>query len=184
MAVTPISRFKQASPQKLLKGDVLVSTRPHTSHGGAVTATAYLPLSRAEVWRQLTTYSRWTEFFPDICHSEVVEELSTTRKRLFQAARKTFLMLNVEVEIQLCAHEMTERAIVFEMESPSGSFEDFSAELQLQDLNQGTQISYSVQATSKIPIPSLFVEQAMKLDLPMNMRHLREALLSRAAVAA
>jgi carbon monoxide dehydrogenase subunit G len=174
------------SPQKsleaanLLQGEILVSTRPHTPHGGAVTATAYLPMPRAALWEQLTHYSRWTQFFPDIFYSEVVGQLDARRKRIIQKARKTFFVLNVEVDVQLCAYEMQEKAIVFELDGPSTSFQDFGAELQLQDFHQGTQLSYSVQASSKIPIPALFIEQAMKLDLPMNMRHLRQVLLSEA----
>ncbi len=177
MALSTLPGLQQSHDEKLRRGEVLVSTRPHTPHGGAVTATAYLPMSREELWEQLTNYSRWTDFFPDICHSEVIDEVSPSCRRLTQKATKNFLVLNVEVEIQLRAHEVKGKAIVFELESDSSSFNDFSAELQLKDFHHGTQLSYSVQATSKIPIPALFVQQAMKLDLPLNMRHLRSVLL-------
>ncbi|NJR68141.1 MAG: cyclase [Synechococcales cyanobacterium CRU_2_2] len=179
MALSTLPSLKKNhEDEKLRQGEILVSTRPHTPHGGAVTATAYLPISRTDLWQHLTHYPRWTEFFPDIFYSEVSHEVDARRKHILQKARKSFLVLNVEVEVQLYAYEMREKAIVFELDGTSTSFQDFSAELQLKDFHHGTQLSYSVQATSKIPIPALFIEQAMKLDLPMNMRHLRQVLLS------
>lgn len=178
MALSTLPGLQHSRDEKLRRGEVLVSTRPHTAHGGAVTATAYLPISREELWEQLTNYSRWADFFPDICHSEVIAQVSPGCCRLTQKASKNFLVLNVEVEIELLAHEVKEKAIVFELAHGSSSFHDFSAELQLNDFHHGTQLSYSVQATSKIPIPAIFVQQAMKLDLPLNMRHLRSVLLA------
>jgi hypothetical protein len=161
----------------VLDDAVTVETKPHTAWGGAVEARIHVPLDRIKLWQQLTTYSRWVEFFPDITHSEVVSAIASHRKRLRQKARKSFLMLTVDVEILLDAVEMVERAIKFRLASPQGSFADFNAELSLADAPGGTWLTYSVQATPKLPVPSLFVQEAMKIDLPGNMRHMRRVLL-------
>ncbi len=160
-----------------LNGTVITQIQPHTTAGAAVTATMNVPLTREQVWQQLTNYSRWTAFFPDITRSEVTAELSPQSKRITQAACKTFLMLSIAVEIQLQIDEIPQESIRFSMVDGGVSFRDFAAVLELKDLGSSTELSYTVQATPSIPVPGLFIEQAMKFDLPNNMRHLRKVLL-------
>ncbi|MHC5670702.1 MAG: cyclase, partial [Nostoc sp.] len=40
----------------------------------------------------------------------------------------------------------------------------------------GTLLAYSVQATPNIPIPSIFIQQAMNFELPTNMRKMRQVM--------
>jgi hypothetical protein len=137
----------------------------------------YLPIARSLVWRQITDYTRWVQFFPDIVQSEILESnpLRPHRgHRLYQAARKNFLVFTAQVEIHLRVFENLQRQIRFRMER--GSFDDFSAELTLDDYGNGTILTYSVEATPLIPVPSLLIEQAMRHDLPGNMRQMRQVI--------
>jgi hypothetical protein len=163
--------------EKLLKGDVLLNPQAHTSKGGAVSATMYIPRSRGMVWAQLTQYSRWTEYFPEITRSDVIIEFSADRKRLSQSACKTFFMMNVTVDIHLNAIETADRQIQFQMVGTNGGFQDFSATVILDDCHSGVALTYSVQATPKIPLPATLIQEAMKIDLPINMRHMRGVLV-------
>ncbi len=161
----------------LLQGDILLATRPHSAFGGAVTAKMYLPMGRSQVWAQITNYARWVQYFPDIVNSEILESNPSRPHRghrLYQAAQKTFLMFTAQVEIHLRVFENLQRQIRFRMER--GSFNDFSAELTLDDYGDGTVLTYSVEATPLIPVPSLFIEQAMRQDLPGNMRQMRQVI--------
>jgi carbon monoxide dehydrogenase subunit G len=167
----------------LLNGEVLLKTRPHSIWGGSVTAQIYLPLSPQQVWQKLTDYSCWTQYFPDVTHSEVIHQgISTTSgatlkkqvKRLYQAASKAFFLLTAKVEVYLKVLETQHQRIQFYFES--GSFNDFAADLQLQPHGEGTILTYSVQATPNIPVPGAFVEQAMKMDLPTNLRQMRQVM--------
>ncbi len=161
----------------LLNGEVITQIQPHTTAGAAVTATMHIPLTREQVWQQLTNYSRWTAFFPDITRSDVTAVLSPQSKRITQAACKTFLMLSIAVEIKLEVAEIPQESIRFSMVDGGISFRDFAAVLEFNDLGDSTELSYTVQATPSIPVPGMFLEQAMKYDLPNNMRHLRQVLL-------
>lgn len=165
----PWSQDKQLS---LMHGEILLQTLPHTPWGGAVTAWMYLPLLRSHVWQQLTDYRRWVEYFPDIIKSQVLSQDKV--KRLYQAAQKKFLFLTAEVEIYLHVVELQGEKIQFRMER--GSFLDFTATLDLKDLGNGTLLAYQVQATPNIPIPSVFIQQAMNFELPANMRNMRQVL--------
>jgi len=164
----------------LTKGEILLQPRPYSAWGGAVTARMYLPLHRQAVWKQLVDYPRWVQYFPDVMRSEVVGTLSASQGcgdrgwRLYQSARKTFLFLVADVEAWLTVFETTERQIQFHLDS--GSFTDFVADLQLQDFSNGTLLSYSVQATPTIPVPGLLIQQAIELDLPANLRNMRQVL--------
>lgn len=166
----------------LLKGDILLTTEPHTAWGAAVTAQMYLPLERTIVWQQLTDYCRWAEYLPALTHSQVLPSKSSpttavqteTRKRLYQVASKNFLFFTAQVDIYLSVLETAHQRILFQLES--GSFHDFSADLKLQDYLDGTVLTYAVRATPTIPVPSLFIQQAIQLDLPDNMRHMRQVL--------
>lgn len=167
----------------LLNGEILLCTQPHSAWGGAVTAQMYLPKERSHVWQEITNYARWVHFFPDLVQSEVVNkseegERTSKRKRLYQVARKAFFLLSVQVEIYLnvieTIHHNTRQQIQFVMER--GSFQDFSAHLQLQDYEQGTLLTYSVKATPSIPVPSALIQEAMKLDLPSNMKQMRQVI--------
>ena len=161
------------SQQKaLLQGNILVETRPHSAWGGAVTAQMYLPIARSHAWQQLTDYSCWVQYFPDLTKSEVLHGGEV--KRLYQVAKKTFLFLTVQVEIYLNVFEILGQHIQFRLEK--GTFTDFTADLKLQDFGNGTLLTYSVQATPSIPIPTVFIQQAMHMELPENMRQMRQVL--------
>jgi Polyketide cyclase / dehydrase and lipid transport len=162
---------------KLLQGEILLTPRTHSILGGAVTAQMYLPLARTHVWSQLTDYPRWVQYFPDIIQSTILEsnpQRPHRGHRLYQSARKSFLIFTAQVEVHLRVFENLQRQIRFRMER--GSFSDFSAELTLNDYQDGTVLTYSVEAIPLIPVPSLFIEQAIRLDLPGNMRQMRQVI--------
>jgi len=162
---------------ELLKGDILLNTRSHSAWGGAVTAQMYLPLARTKIWQQLTDYPRWVQYFPALTRSEVVTDRFSTgssQKRLYQAASKAFFLFTAQVEIYLKVSEILHQQIQFRFES--GSFNDFSADLKLQDYADGSILTYSVQATPTIPVPSVLIQQAIQLDLPTNMRTMRKVI--------
>jgi carbon monoxide dehydrogenase subunit G len=161
------------SQQKaLLQGEILVKTYSHSAWGGAVTAQMYLPIARSHVWQQLTDYPRWVQYFPDITKSEVLHRGEV--KRLYQVAKKAFLFLTAQVEVYLNVFEVLGQHIQFRLEK--GTFTDFTADLKLQDCGKGTLLTYSVQATPNIPIPTVFIQQAMHMELPDNMRKMRQVL--------
>jgi Polyketide cyclase / dehydrase and lipid transport len=156
----------------LMQGEIFVEARSHTACGGAVTAWMYVPLVRSQVWQQLTDYPRWVQYFPDITRSEIVQRGEV--KRLYQAAQKAFLFFTAQVEIYLNVVEVLGQQIQFRMEK--GTFLDFTAHLELKDLGNGTLIAYNVQATPNIPVPAIFIQQAMNFELPTNMRKMRQVL--------
>jgi hypothetical protein len=177
--------LSQTHQENLLKGEVLLNTRSHSAWGGAVTAQMYVPLCRSQVWQQVIDYPRWVQFFPDLAHSEVLSDLSELPARsrarnplrLYQVASKAFWMLSVQVEIYLKVIETTQpsqQQIQFCLEK--GNFSDFTATLSLQDYRAGTLLTYTVAATPTIPVPSQLIQQAMRLDLPANMRTMRQVL--------
>lgn len=166
------SREHQAA---LLRGEILVQTRSHSAWGGAVTAKMYLPLARYEAWQQLTDYPRWVQYFPDVTTSEVLHR--GERTRVYQAARKAFLFFTAQVEVYLNVFEVMQQQIQFRLEQ--GTFVDFAADLKLQDCGAGTLLTYAVQATPNIPIPTVFIQQAMHWELPENMRKMRQVLCTR-----
>lgn len=200
----PASSYPAAVQAALAYGEVITQIQPPSSRAGAaVTATMQVPLSRPALWNQLTNYPRWTQFFPDITHSEVLAIPSRHRTVLRQAARKSFLLLTMAVEIQLQVDEIPQESIRFSMLDGGNSFRDFAAVLEFKSLSvpetapetapeqttpwgmtlqpgtiTGTIISYTVQATPTLPLPQSLLEQAMKFDLPQNMRHLRRMVLS------
>jgi hypothetical protein len=172
-----MEQFSPAQQVALLQGDVLVMPEVKQQGAAAVIAHMYVPLSRPQIWPQVTSYHRWTQFFPNIVHSEVLETVKTNShryRRLYQVGRKGFLALTAQVEIYLKVFETTCDRIQFCLER--GTFSHFAADLSLRDLHQGTLLSYSVQAAPTIPIPSFLVEQAMKTDLAGNMRQMRQIL--------
>lgn len=164
--------WSQPEQDALLQGEILIQTQPYTAWGGAVTASIYLPLQRSLAWQKLTDYPRWVQYFPDLIRSDVLNAPSS--KRLYQVASKAFLFVTAQVEIYLNVFEELHQRIQFQLEK--GSFHDFSAKLELQDCGNGTVLTYTVQATPIIPIPSIFIQQAMNLDLPENLRRMRQVL--------
>lgn len=161
------------SQQKaLLQGEILLKTRSHSICGGAVTAHMYLPLARQHVWQQLSDYPRWVQYFPDVTKSEVLSRGEV--KRLYQVAKKAFLFLTAQVEIYLNVFEVMGQQIQFQLEK--GTFNDFTADLRLRDYADGTLLTYSVQATPDIPIPAVFIQQAMHMELPENLRKMRQVM--------
>jgi len=168
----------QQDKQSLLRGDVLISTTT-IGTGAAVTATMYVPLVRSQTWQKLTEYSNWVHYFPDIVHSQVLEVKKQSKthpmtRRLYQVARKAFLMFSAQVEIYLQVIETVHQKIQFRLEQ--GNFSDFAADLTLEDYGQGTLITYSVKATPLIPVPSFLIEQAIRHDLPGNMKMMRQVM--------
>jgi hypothetical protein len=168
----PASELAWSQQKALLQGEILVKTRAHSAWGGAVTAQMYLPIARSNVWQQVTDYPRWVQYFPDVTKSEVLHRGEV--KRLYQVAQKGFLFLTAQVEIYLNVYEVLGQQIQFRLER--GTFTDFTADLKLQDYSNGTLLTYSVQATPNIPIPAVFIQQAMQMELPLNMRKMREVL--------
>ena len=166
------STLSPAEQAALLQGEILIQTRSHSAWGGAVTAQMYIPVVRSRVWQQLTDYPRWVQYFPDIIRSEVLHRGEV--KRLYQVARKAFLLFSAQVDIYLNVFEEMQQQIQFRMEK--GTFSDFAADLNLVDCGAGTILTYAVQATPNIPIPSVFIQQAMHFELPENMRKMRQAL--------
>jgi hypothetical protein len=164
--------WSQDQQAKLMQGEILVETRSHNAWGGAVTAWMYVPLVRSNVWQQLTDYPRWVQYFPDVTKSEILQRGEV--KRLYQAAQKAFLFFTAQVEIYLNVVEIIGQKIQFRLEK--GTFNDFNAELELVDCGNGTLLSYTVQATPNIPVPSILIQQAMNFELPANMRKMRQVL--------
>lgn len=175
------AQHQPADWEALIRGEVLLETRAHSSWGAAVTTWTYLPLKRAQVWQGLTDYPRWVQYFPNVVRSEVLpamkgDRLPQTRKRLYQVAGKAFMLVSAQVEIYLQVAETLHRRIQFRLEK--GSFADFAADLQLQDYDNGTLLTYAVQATPAIPVPSFLIQQGMRLDLPDNLKRMRQVLCS------
>jgi Polyketide cyclase / dehydrase and lipid transport len=164
--------WNQDKQKLLMQGEVLLQTRSHTNWGGAVTAWMYVPLIRSHVWQQITDYPRWVQYFPDITKSEVISRGDV--KRLYQAAQKAFLFFTAQVEIYMSVVEVIGQQVQFRMER--GSFADFHASLELKDMGNGTLLAYTVQATPNIPIPSIFIQQAINLELPTNLCKMRQVL--------
>lgn len=164
--------WSQDKQRLLIQGEILVETRSHKTWGGAVTAWMYLPMVRSQVWQQLTDYPRWVQYFPDITKSEVLHK--GDGKYLYQVAQKAFIFFTAQVEIYLNVVEVLGQQIQFRMEK--GTFLDFTAKLELEDCGNGTLLAYSVQATPNIPIPSIFIQQAMNFELPTNMRKMRQVM--------
>ncbi|MBD1823299.1 SRPBCC family protein [Cyanobacteria bacterium FACHB-DQ100] len=158
----------------LMQGEILLKTKPHSAWGGAVTAQMYLPIAPTLVWEQVTDYPRWTQYFPEVTRSEVRQVISQRTKRIYQAASKAFLIFTAQVEITLNVLETHQQRVQFFLES--GSFSDFTADLQLQSYAEGTILTYAVQATPTIPVPSFLIEQAIRLDLPVNLRRMRSVI--------
>lgn len=178
-SVNPTSDLAWSPSQQvaLRQGEILIETRSHSAWGGAVTAHMYIPMTRALVWQKLTDYPRWVHYFPDVVRSEVLhpgDGLTQGCKRLYQVGSKAFLFLSIQVEAYLKVFEVVQQQIQFRLEK--GSFVDFAADLKLSDAVSGTFLTYSVQATPTIPVPSLFIQQAMHLDLPANMRKMRQVM--------
>jgi hypothetical protein len=170
--------WSQDHQKSLLEGEIVLKTRPHSAWGGAVTAQMYVPHARLQIWQELTNYPNWTQYFPSLTQSHVLEDASAQGyKRLYQAAGKNFLIFTAQVEIYLRVTETVHplrHQIQFQLER--GTFHDFSALLKLQDYREGTLLTYSVQATPSIPIPTQIIQEGIRLDLPRNMRSLRRAL--------
>jgi len=167
--------------KQLLAGEIVLIPEPYSAWGGAVTAQIYFPLERTKVWQQITNYPRWVQFFPALTHSEILQSNDFTRKgskRLYQIASKAFLMFTAQVEIYLkvfeIVHQNTMHQIQFCLEQ--GSFTDFYADLKLQDFHDGTLLTYAVRATPTIPVPGLLIQEAIRLDLPNNLKTMRQVL--------
>ncbi len=175
---------EDSSTAALLKGDVLIETHPHTATGAAVTAQIYVPVVRSHLWEQLTDYSRWVHYFPNITDSRVLGQVKDqvrdkahahrVTRRLYQAARKAFLVFTAQVEIYLHVIETVQQSIQFRLER--GTFSDFAADLTLEDFQEGTLLTYSVRATPLVPVPGFLLESAMRNELPGNMRTMRQVL--------
>jgi hypothetical protein len=171
------AQFSASNQIALLRGDVLLAPQTLSNGAASVIAHMYVPLPRTQIWPQVTNYRRWTQFFPNITHSEVVETVKTASqryRRLYQVGCKGFMVLTAQVEIYLKVFETACDRIQFRLEQ--GTFTHFAADLHLQDLHEGTLLTYAVQAIPTIPVPNFLIEQAMKIDLPGNMKQMRQVL--------
>lgn len=182
IGVRTMMKISTHETSALLQGEILLTLHPYSVWGGAVTAQMYLPLSLQDVWRQVSDYPRWTQYFPDVTRSEIIQSLNprSSIKRLYQAASKTFLMFTAQVDITLNVLEVAPHRIQFCLES--GSFNDFRAELSLSPCDEGTVLTYFVQATPTIPVPRFLVEQAIRLDFAMNLKQMRQVMCTDAAM--
>lgn len=174
--------------KSLLNGEILLKTNNHTAWGGAVTAQMYLPITRSHAWRQLTDYTRWVHYFPDMVQSRIIsaqEQGARPWKRLYQVARKSFFMFSAQVEVYLRVFEEINNAVEHQIQFhfERGDFQDFTAFLTLHDFSVGTLLTYEVKATPTIPVPSMLIQEAMKLDLPSNMKNMRQILCDRRSSA-
>ena len=179
-----LQQFSSNDQIALLKGDIIVTPLVSQGGGGAVRAHMFVPLKRGLIWPQLTNYRRWTQFFPNITHSEVLETVKTGSqryRRLYQVGCKGFMRLTAKVEVYLKVFERACDSIQFRFER--GTFSHFAADLELKDLPNGTLLTYSVQANPTIPVPAFLVEQGIKLDLPSNMKQMRQVLCGNVARA-
>jgi hypothetical protein len=182
LSTRPVLSSSEARARALLAGEILLETASHTAWGASVTARMYLPMPPHQVWNSLTDYPRWVSYLPDISQSRIlsVEPRATSQssspniKRIYQAASKTFLFLTAQVEVYLRVVETPGQRVQFCLES--GSFNDFLAEARLSSFESGTLLTYFVQATPTIPVPSWFIQQAIQCDLPANLRQMRQAL--------
>lgn len=171
--------WNEAHQNSLLQGKIVLETRPHSAWGGAVTAQMYLPLERAQIWQKLIDYPRWVQYFPSLTQSRLLSGYPEPdgHKQLYQAAGKAFLCFAAQVEIYLKVTEVVHplrHQIQFQLEK--GDFHDFSALLKLQDYEAGTLLTYVVQATPSIPIPTQIIQEGIRLDLPHNMRSMRRVI--------
>lgn len=172
-----LPELSKGDRQQLQRGEILLETRSHTDWGAGVTARMYLSVERTKIWQALTYYPNWVAFFPDLTHSEVVEDRGQSWKRVRQSASKNFVLFQANVSVQLKVFEtvLGDRHLIrFRMEQ--GDFRDFSADLHLENWENGTVLTYSVQATPTIPIPSMLIQQAIRLDLPTNLKQMRQCL--------
>lgn len=178
--LTPVTSNGHNIEHRLLDGEILLETQPYACGGGAVVARMYLPVERAIVWHHVTDYPRWVQYFPALTHSEVLQAATGSKggKRLYQVASKAFLMLTAQVEIHLRVFERVHQTVGHQIQFclEQGSFTDFSADLTLRDLQAGTLLTYSVKATPKIWVPSVLIQEAMRLDLPHNLRRMRQVI--------
>jgi len=165
---------------ELATGQVQVRSQASTSGVAAVSAQMLVPLPRAQVWTQVTRYSQWTQFFPNIVQSTLLETVRTPEgryRRLHQVGSKGFMMLTAQVEIYLRVYERPCEAVQFRFER--GTFSQFAADLTLADGPGGTLVTYTVEAAPTIPVPTFLIEQGMKHDLPNNLRQMRQVLCDR-----
>lgn len=176
--------FRSSAWEKLLRGEILLQMHPCSAWGGALTAQMYLPVKHPEVWRQLTDYPRWVDYFPDLTHSEVLHtgnRLNRPCTHLYQAARKSFFTFSAHVEVYLQVEEVAEQSLEFRLEK--GSFSEFSAQLHLQAHGRGTLLSYTVAAVPTIPVPTVFLQQMMAFCLPANLQQMRHVLCDTVSAA-
>jgi hypothetical protein len=170
--------FDLSAPEQaqLYQGEILLQSRLYSLWGGALTAQIYIPVSSGLVWKTLTQYDRWPGLFPPITKSVVVEE-GRFRKCIHQCAQKQFSVLTIAVEADLLVREYPDWCIRFNLMAPNWSFREFEAEIQIKPVrNTGTILQYQVQAAAALPIPALFIQEAMRHDLPENLRSLRAYL--------
>jgi len=181
MTISSPSNLSLLEQSRLQRGEILTQSCLYSWWGGRVTAQIYLPQLRSQVWETLIQYDRWVDIFPHITHSRVVESLSPFRKRLYQAAEKTFSLITIAVNAELIVREYPQRRIWFVLEHPNACFREFEAEVWLREVSPvtGTFLSYTVQAAASLPIPAPFIQEAMRQDLPQNLAHLRSYLQGR-----
>ena len=170
--------FPIAQANRLRAGEVLVNSQLYSLWGGAVTVKIHVPCQRSVVWDYLTDYDRWPSFFPHITQSRLLQTVTPFRKRVHQGALKQFTLLKISVDAELTVREYPPYRIWFLLEEPNHNFKEFEAEVWLTDTDndQGTFLSYTVQAAATLPIPAPFIQETMRQDLPDNLLALRQCL--------
>jgi carbon monoxide dehydrogenase subunit G len=165
-----------ATLDPLANGDVLVEASVRSAREAEVEITLHLPLPRAYVWQHLSDYTRWSEFFPNLLCSRVVESHPEAwrGKLLHQVAGLPFLDLGPKVDIYLRAFEIEHKSIRFKL--IRGSFTNFAAELRLDDREQGTLLTYRVEAQLAFPVPPFLIRQGIQGAFLSNLKHMRRML--------
>ena len=163
---------------QLDQGEILIQPQPYSFWGATVTAQIALKRSPKHLWSILSHYDQWVSIFPDVIKSQVLTVLNPHRKQICQSAQKQFGPMTIVVEAHLRVREYPPHRIWFQLEAPNESFQTFESALWLdpQPQDLGTYLTYRVAATPTLPIPSLFIQEAMRYDLPQNLRALRHYL--------
>ncbi|MEB3268851.1 MAG: SRPBCC family protein [Leptolyngbya sp.] len=160
--------------EALQRGDILLSTRSHGFSGGQVSATLAFALRPQILWDHLAHFPRWVDYLPDLVHSEVLPAAANGRGRVRQVGRKCILGFTAEAEVCLQVEALAPYRLRFELER--GSLAEFTAAFTLTPWRQGTLVHFIGQAVPLLPIPGFVVEQTMRYGLPMNLRHMRQAI--------
>ncbi len=175
---SPSPAVTQQDPyHQLVDGHIILDTHIDSDRRAAVTARLYIPCSKDHVWHQVTTYSNWPQLLPSILTSTAQGPMVDGSYLLFQSGGIPYLPLSPRVDIELKVQEDPGRRVQFEL--IRGDFEQFKATITLHDFENGTLLSYRVQACLTFSVPKSFIEQGILLVLPANLKALRQGILAK-----